>query len=772
MARASLLAGEETRSDHREVALFEAGIASASGTSTGPGSEFALDTASAALATQARCYVYSKQNLTKSTFEDPAWREALHSAFMHGVRCGGGARHRDDKMPFLSSKGLRQWLLGEYRVFLLFSTFIGDMMGKYHEGNAWGQGLHDAATLKNHHKMLAAGMQLTLPNPELMPKTMLPLEPPDEDDASTGFLPSKGPLPPTASSTANHADVEEPQIPRINLLLTMGMVRLENGRDQTAASVLRVLCVKVFGVLYETVAHSTISDVAAAGVAKLFHEYAQLCEMHIGDKLPRAMVGDLVRTQNKVPINPFDACQRLLGILQAIATYFSYSTRHETMIKMADILEEGSTALIRIEVQHNGTRVSARHGLIRSLIRMSKLVRLYGAAHGGPCLKLNDEIMDTTLELEAYMQVTCNVCTMVQYEEIYMKALGYPIIYSMMTKIKADTISVIDLSRLTSSPRLIRRDKRVRALTAIGKEARDRLILEAEKRHGDNPTENLNGSMPTMSTSDKIACLLDPRTANCEHFPDDVRSDWAEECKSLLCEAYCEYGENAYQYHASRNAARKKPIPVDIPEEKNKEDSEEGAESAAAPAAKTRRVSAFAAVNNRAAQTSTKPKEVPVDDGKALRKQKLTDQFQRVFLNYAEYCLDIEWGDSDKFPELDDLPEDGPFDLVNDLLRADVTTVLDDMIRSDPTRVRFGFLPYMATGSKGSVGQVLASSYCERINSAANKTPTKDKANLSDDDIGMLVTLRMNANFMAYMRTYYNHISLQQFNQDGGGASA
>ena len=238
------------------------------------------------------------------------------------------------------------------------------MLHKYHEGNAFCQGLHDAATLKNHHKMLAAGMQMTPPNPYLIPKRMLSLEPPSSgDDPSVAFVPS--------SSSATTPPPEEATIPRVNLLVAMGMVRLENGKDATAASVMRTLCTKIFGLAYSVFAHSTMSDVSAAGVAKLFHEYAQLYEMHIGDKLPRAMVGDLVRTRDKVPINPFAVCQALLSILQSIATFFSYSTRHGTIIKMADMLEEGATALIRIEVQYNGTRVSARHGLIRSLIRMS-----------------------------------------------------------------------------------------------------------------------------------------------------------------------------------------------------------------------------------------------------------------------------------------------------------------------------------------------------------------------------------------------------------------
>jgi hypothetical protein len=38
----------------------------------------------------------------------------------------------------------------------------------------------------------------------------------------------------------------------------------------------------------------------------------------------------------------------------------------------------------------------------------------------------------------------------------------------------------------------------------------------------------------------------------------------------------------------------------------------------------------------------------------------------------------------------------------------------------DPDASKYGLLPYMATHSRGPVGSLVASSYAERINSAAN----------------------------------------------------
>jgi len=69
----------------------------------------------------------------------------------------------------------------------------------------------------------------------------------------------------------------------------------------------------------------------------------------------------------------------------------------------------------------------------------------------------------------------------------------------------------------------------------------------------------------------------------------------------------------------------------------------------------------------------------------------------------------------------------------------------------------------MATGSKASVGSHLASSFAERINSAANLILTDGNTLLADDEIDMLVVLRMNRAFMQYMRDHYGYLSRQTF---------
>mmetsp|Transcript_28404 Transcript_28404/g.41868 ORF Transcript_28404/g.41868 Transcript_28404/m.41868 type:complete len:98 (-) Transcript_28404:298-591(-) len=61
----------------------------------------------------------------------------------------------------------------------------------------------------------------------------------------------------------------------------------------------------------------------------------------------------------------------------------------------------------------------------------------------------------------------------------------------------------------------------------------------------------------------------------------------------------------------------------------------------------------------------------------------------------------------------------------------------------------------MLLGSKGTIGALLASSFCERINSAANLVVTTGNSLLGTDEINMLVTLRMNRGFMQFMKRHY-----------------
>ena len=56
-------------------------------------------------------------------------------------------------------------------------------------------------------------------------------------------------------------------------------------------------------------------------------------------------------------------------------------------------------------------------------------------------------------------------------------------------------------------------------------------------------------------------------------------------------------------------------------------------------------------------------------------------------------------------------------------------------------------------------------SFCERVLSAANDVLTEGNTLLDDEELEMLVILRINREFMKFMRANYSHLSRQQFNR-------
>jgi Rad3-related DNA helicase len=69
------------------------------------------------------------------------------------------------------------------------------------------------------------------------------------------------------------------------------------------------------------------------------------------------------------------------------------------------------------------------------------------------------------------------------------------------------------------------------------------------------------------------------------------------------------------------------------------------------------------------------------------------------------------------------------------------------------------------------MGCLMGSSFCERVNSAGNQVVVAGNTMLSDDYIKKLVVLRMNREFMKFMRREYT-LNLHQFEKFGSVARA
>ena len=92
-----------------------------------------------------------------------------------------------------------------------------------------------------------------------------------------------------------------------------------------------------------------------------------------------------------------------------------------------------------------------------------------------------------------------------------------------------------------------------------------------------------------------------------------------------------------------------------------------------------------------------------------------------------------------------------------------VSIMREDFIEKDKDRSKYGWLPKMATCSKVSIGSLLASSFCERINSYAHQVLTLGNTLFGDGEMEKLVMCRMNQEFMVFMHKNYLQVADEQF---------
>ena len=78
-----------------------------------------------------------------------------------------------------------------------------------------------------------------------------------------------------------------------------------------------------------------------------------------------------------------------------------------------------------------------------------------------------------------------------------------------------------------------------------------------------------------------------------------------------------------------------------------------------------------------------------------------------------------------------------------------------DFFDKDKDGEKYGFLPKMAIASRGSIGALMAASFCERINSCSNLVVTEGNSVLGQDLVEKVVMLRMNQGFIEMMRREY-----------------
>eukprot|EP00966_Prymnesium_polylepis_P329799 7385481-Prymnesium_polylepis.2 len=183
----------------------------------------------------------------------------------------------------LTAAQLDNWVDAEFEVFILFLRHILSLKVEQAQGNAFAQLIHDGGTLKNHRKYQALSMQLISP------------------DWDT------------------------------NWVICFGFPRSKDNRDLHVAELAKAEFKKITDLEFDSIFSSTRADRAAKGVSGFLELDEEVCDMHDGEKLARSATGMLVRTKDKVPVNPFPEGEKLMLNAKKIANDFTYSGRTEAL---------------------------------------------------------------------------------------------------------------------------------------------------------------------------------------------------------------------------------------------------------------------------------------------------------------------------------------------------------------------------------------------------------------------------------------------------------
>jgi len=145
-----------------------------------------------------------------------------------------------------------------------------------------------------------------------------------------------------------------------------------------------------------------------------------------------------------------------------------------------------------------------------------------------------------------------------------------------------------------------------------------------------------------------------------------------------------------------------------------------------------------------------------------IRAEKEFDTIIHVWIKYAR---SIDWLNEFR-DQLRDSPKAGEeVDSADHLLPLNIGKLYIQAHQSN----KYGYLPLMASSSKGQLGALIAESYCERVISVGNMISTDRNVVLNDDELEMLVVLKMNKDLIQFMRTNYateiKKTSGQRFNE-------
>jgi hypothetical protein len=348
------------------------------------------------------------------------------------------------------------------------------------------------------------------------------------------------------------------------------------------------------------------------------------------------------------------------------------------------------------------------------------------------------------------MYLSKPVSALVQTERHPVAAFKWPMLLDLGEALRAPSIQVIDTEMVGKSPQLPRKSVPVQLLSAVGKTCLDRMKLEYERRFSDNTTETLTGADVKFKERDGLCAMLDPRTNSMKHMENRSGAPSIREMKDKLETEYVKFGMRALAWKTAKEVeSAQEVVEVHSPDSTHEE------EDAAAPIFAEGLLSPESPEKSHGvparATLSREQEKAKADDE---LKDKLKNEFNKSFNEYIKQSAKIKWSEVPgvQVPTLRKL-------MWQDLWEADMGYVLRHFfLKDDPEGTKYGYLPKMALASKGMMCALMASSFCERINSCAVEVVDERNTLLSQDEIDKVTVLRMNKEFMEFMRKEYPEV--------------
>ena len=114
-----------------------------------------------------------------------------------------------------------------------------------------------------------------------------------------------------------------------NLVLCLGHKHCDYNTDKGISSLLDATSTEVTGKTVDGIGSLTKSDSAAIAVSRVLEmEDNEVCNIHDGDKIGCEVIGRLTRSKNKVIINAFEDCHKLIEKFHKVGKYFSKSSKN------------------------------------------------------------------------------------------------------------------------------------------------------------------------------------------------------------------------------------------------------------------------------------------------------------------------------------------------------------------------------------------------------------------------------------------------------------